>query len=104
MKARRQQVILELVSKERLSSQEEIRNRLADAGIEATQSTISRDIEELGLARLNDPGGLRYVAPGDVHQFRNSGKSALKFLCLVPNSASRLPATMCAPECGIERK
>jgi transcriptional regulator of arginine metabolism len=32
--------------------------------MEATQSTISRDIEELGLARVHDAGGLRYVVPG----------------------------------------
>ena len=49
-------------------------------------------------------GDVVYVAPGDVHQFRNAGDSPLKFLCLVPHSASRLSATMCAPECGVERK
>jgi transcriptional regulator of arginine metabolism len=75
MKARRQQVILDLVSKERLSSQEEIRSRLAAAGIAATQSTISRDIEELGLARLHDQAGLRYVAPGDVNGNGGNGGS-----------------------------
>jgi transcriptional regulator of arginine metabolism len=63
MKARRQQVILELVSKERLASQFEIRERLATLGIDATQSTISRDIEELGLAKVHDQGGLRYLTP-----------------------------------------
>ncbi len=66
MKARRQQAILDLVSRERLSSQEDIRARLMDAGLSATQSTISRDIEELGLARIHDQEGLRYVLPGDV--------------------------------------
>ncbi len=49
-------------------------------------------------------GDVVYVAPGDVHQFRSAGDMPLKFLCLVPNSANRLPATMCAPECGVERK
>ena len=39
---------------ERLGSQEEIRARLAELGQEATQSTISRDLEELGLARVHD--------------------------------------------------
>jgi transcriptional regulator of arginine metabolism len=63
-KARRQQAILHLIARERLSSQEEIRARLASLGIEATQSTISRDVEELGLARVHDPEGLRYVASG----------------------------------------
>jgi len=64
MKARRQQAILELVSKDRLSSQHEIRERLVGLGVEATQSTISRDIEELGLAKIHDQRGLRYVTPG----------------------------------------
>jgi transcriptional regulator of arginine metabolism len=64
-KARRQQTILGLVARERLGSQQEIRARLAYLGMEATQSTISRDIEELGLARVHGQDGTRYVAPGE---------------------------------------
>ena len=63
-KARRQQAILALVDRERLASQEEIRVRLGGLGLHATQSTISRDVEELGLARVHDAHGLRYVVPG----------------------------------------
>jgi transcriptional regulator of arginine metabolism len=63
-KGRRQQAILDLVAREPLGSQEEIRNRLAVLGVAATQSTISRDVEELGLARVHDADGLRYVVPG----------------------------------------
>jgi transcriptional regulator of arginine metabolism len=63
-KARRQQTILSLVARERLASQEEIRARLRSLGLDATQSTISRDVEDLGLARVHDPLGLRYVVPG----------------------------------------
>jgi transcriptional regulator of arginine metabolism len=63
-KAKRQQAILSLVGRERLSSQEEIRSHLVRMGLEATQSTISRDIEELGLARVHDREGVRYVVPG----------------------------------------
>lgn len=62
-KAKRQQAILGLVAREHLGSQGEIRARLAYYGIDATQSTISRDVEELGLARVHDADGLRYVAP-----------------------------------------
>jgi transcriptional regulator of arginine metabolism len=65
LKARRQQTILSLVGRERLASQEEIRARLAALGLDATQSTISRDVEELGLARVHDHDGLRYVIPGN---------------------------------------
>jgi transcriptional regulator of arginine metabolism len=65
-KAKRQQSILVLVARERLASQEEIRTRLRGLGLEATQSTISRDVEELGLARMHDVHGLRYVVPGQA--------------------------------------
>jgi len=69
VKAKRQQAILGLVANERLATQEEIRSRLAYLGIDATQSTISRDIDELGLARAHDPQGLRYVASGDAGSY-----------------------------------
>jgi transcriptional regulator of arginine metabolism len=65
-KSKRQQAILSLVGQERLGSQEEIRARLHALGLDATQSTISRDVEELGLARVHDPHGLRYVVPGQA--------------------------------------
>jgi transcriptional regulator of arginine metabolism len=64
-KAKRQHAILSLVARERLASQEEIRARLRTLGVDATQSTISRDVEELGLARVHDPSGVRYVVPGE---------------------------------------
>lgn len=64
LKAKRQQAILGLVGREHLASQEEIRGRLARLGIDATQSTISRDVEELGLARVHDRTGVRYVVAG----------------------------------------
>jgi transcriptional regulator of arginine metabolism len=65
VKTKRQHAILSLVSRERLSSQEEIRTRLRGLGLEATQSTISRDVEELGLARVHDNEGVRYVVSVD---------------------------------------
>lgn len=54
----------------------------------------------------NEPHTLRagdvvLVKPDEVHQFRNTGRSPLKFLCLVPNSATGKTVTV-APECGRE--
>src|SRR5205085_1793877 len=77
VKTRRQQAILSLVSRERLSSQHEIRTRLKELGMDATQSTISRDVEELGLARVHDSEGLRYVVPGGES---NGGTTRLRRL------------------------
>ena len=62
MKRQRQRALMELVRHEPLSSQEQIRQRLSELGFAATQSTISRDLEELGLVRIRDGGGhLRYA-------------------------------------------
>jgi quercetin dioxygenase-like cupin family protein len=45
------------------------------------------------------PGSYVFVAPGEVHQFRNTGSGPLKFLCLVPNSHSGQQVTVAA-ECS----
>lgn len=44
-------------------------------------------------------GDVIYVAPDDVHQFRNTGSRPMKFLCMVPHVGPDTPVTM-APECG----
>jgi quercetin dioxygenase-like cupin family protein len=46
-------------------------------------------------------GDVVFVKPDEVHQFRNTGAGPLKFLCLVPNSATGKKVTV-APECGRE--
>jgi len=62
VKARRQGLILELVDREALRSQEQLRRRLARAGFSATQATISRDIRVLGLVKRAGDGA--YQRPG----------------------------------------
>jgi transcriptional regulator of arginine metabolism len=56
MKARRQGLILDLIDREALHSQEQLRRRLHQHGFEATQATISRDIKELGLVKRAGDG------------------------------------------------
>lgn len=43
-------------------------------------------------------GDVVYVAPDEVHQFRNTGTAPLKFLCLVPHTAAA-QAPQTPPEC-----
>ena len=50
-KAERQSAILELVNRGSAHTQQEIAAALARKGMRATQATISRDIQELGLVR-----------------------------------------------------
>ena len=56
MKARRQAAILDLIDRDALHSQEQVRRRLQQRGFDATQATISRDIKELGLAKRAGDG------------------------------------------------
>jgi transcriptional regulator of arginine metabolism len=51
MKARRQAVILQLLDRDAIHNQEQLRLGLERLGIPATQATISRDIKELGLVK-----------------------------------------------------
>lgn len=60
----RHQVIREIVSARAVASQEELRRQLAARGWEVTQSTLSRDLRELRLARIPDAQGRsRYAFP-----------------------------------------
>jgi transcriptional regulator of arginine metabolism len=60
MKTQRQAAILRVVRQSRIESQDELREALAADGIVVTQATLSRDIRELGLAKLAEPGGGAY--------------------------------------------
>ncbi|MBI1876588.1 MAG: arginine repressor [Acidobacteria bacterium] len=51
MKARRQAVVLELVGREAIVSQDQLRRRLRARGFVVTQATLSRDIQDLGLLK-----------------------------------------------------
>ncbi|MBO6130050.1 MAG: arginine repressor [Pseudobutyrivibrio sp.] len=63
MKVARQAKILELIVKNEIGTQEELTARLEEAGFNATQATISRDIREMKLTKVADGAGkLRYVA------------------------------------------
>ena len=67
MKRQRQAALLDVIRRESLGSQEQIRSRLAELGFDATQSTISRDLEELRLVRIRDgQGHHRYAELADA--------------------------------------
>jgi transcriptional regulator of arginine metabolism len=63
MKSWRQSQILDIVDHHAVASQEELRERLKERGLEATQATISRDLKDLGLVKRAGDGA--YVRPGD---------------------------------------
>ncbi len=64
MKARRQAAVVDLVSREPIRSQEQLRQRLVQRGFDVTQATLSRDIKELGLVKRASDGSYQ-PAPDD---------------------------------------
>src|SRR5713226_6536572 len=71
MKTQRHAAILKIVGSATVASQEQLRERLKDAGFDVTQATLSRDIRELGLAKVGAPeGGSHYASPETGSQIR----------------------------------
>jgi len=63
MKKMRQKAILDLVRNREISSQEELLEKLLAQKIDVSQSTLSRDIQELRLAKS---GGVYTVMEGEA--------------------------------------
>lgn len=63
MKSGRHEEILAIIAEQPIETQEELLNKLKEAGYKATQATISRDIKELRLVKtLGSDGKYRYVS------------------------------------------
>src|SRR3989304_896634 len=64
-RSRRQEIILSLLLRTPGPTQEELLSELRRRGVELTQSTLSRELKALGIAKGPDGrGGYRYVAGG----------------------------------------
>lgn len=75
-KSERHHAIREIVTAKAVASQEELRKQLLRRGWDVTQSTLSRDLRELRLARIpDDTGHVRYAFPD-----QGSGEDSLRQL------------------------
>ena len=59
----RQDAILDLVRAREISTQSELADALREQGFEAVQTTVSRDISELGLVKVRAASGRLVYAP-----------------------------------------
>ncbi len=62
-KRERQTTIAELIESRQVASQEELRKLLLHRGWDVTQSTLSRDLREMRVARVPEADGSRYTLP-----------------------------------------
>jgi transcriptional regulator of arginine metabolism len=78
----RQSAILELVRDRALSTQAEVAAALRETGFEVVQTTVSRDIADLGLVKVRAPSGrLVYAPPGttDTDRLRALGAAMRRY-------------------------
>lgn len=108
-RAGRQARIVAILSSSSISSQSELAVRLADEGIDVTQATLSRDLEELGAVKLRgaDGGVGVYVVPEDGSPVRgvSGGTARLSRLLselLVSTDASANLAVLRTPPGGAD--
>jgi transcriptional regulator of arginine metabolism len=67
----RQNALLRLVKERSLSTQAEVAEALRDSGFDVVQTTVSRDLAELGLVKVRAPNGrLVYSLPGATDRDR----------------------------------
>jgi transcriptional regulator of arginine metabolism len=69
-KPQRQHRILRLLETNAVTNQAQLVSLLAEEGVEATQTTVSRDLEEVGAVKVRVPGGETVYALPElpVHQ------------------------------------
>ena len=80
-KAERQRLIVSLVSRKRIGTQNELMEALASAGCSVTQATVSRDVAQLGLEKERDAlGRPRYVVPAGRRRRDDPKEAALRIL------------------------
>ena len=99
MKQERHSTIREILDQAPVTSQDDLRRKLATRGVHVTQATLSRDVHDLGLVKgpsgyaVNGSGGEDTMPEiADVlHNFGLEARLALNLLVLVTTTGSAQP-------------
>lgn len=83
MKGNRHGVILDVIARESITSQEMLRQRLQAEGVAVTQATLSRDLKELGVVKRASDGAyqrLPTTGPAPMDAIGNLQRITAEFL------------------------
>lgn len=69
-KQKRQFALKQIITHQAIANQEELCKALKKAGFDVTQATLSRDMKELGIARINTQEGVQYELRPEVEERR----------------------------------
>lgn len=67
-KRERHQLIKRMITEEKLGTQKEIQDRLEDCDVFVTQTTLSRDLRELGLTKVKKNDVVYYVLANETEK------------------------------------
>lgn len=92
--AERRQRVLNLVKSRRVGSQQELVELLRAQGVEASQSSVFRDLRSLGVGKV----GGRYVAPPEPHAAEAAPdelEEAARFIRAIKPAGPNLTVVLC---------
>lgn len=97
-KSQRQQKLLELIQSTRISNQHELLQKLERSGVPTNQATVSRDLNELGIAKVKGIYRIPQIMPGESHHLEmltlDTGGDHLIVAKTSPGKAMGLAATI----------
>ena len=79
-KNERQQAVRRIIRERAIGNQAELVEQLTKSGLQATQASVSRDLRELGLLKLDG----RYVMPGRLNGSPSGGPASELITHLIP--------------------
>ena len=77
-RTQRQHRIIQILEKSAVSNQQQLVEMLASAGVEATQATVSRDLDEIGAVKVRAAGGDSVYAVPDLPKDRVAPEEHLR--------------------------
>ena len=102
-KHERQQLLRRLLGERDLRSQAEVRQVLADNGVDAHQATVSRDLDELGAVKVRGAGGdlvYRLTAQPGPGRARTALDDVLQQFVTSVRSSGNLAVLRTPPACA----
>jgi transcriptional regulator of arginine metabolism len=77
-KTQRQHRVIQILEQHAVASQTQLVELLADAGLDATQATVSRDLEEIGAVKVRAAGGESIYAVPELPKDRVAPEEHLR--------------------------
>ncbi len=77
-KTQRQHRVIQILEQHAVASQSQLVQLLADAGLDATQATVSRDLEEIGAVKVRAAGGESIYAVPELPKDRVAPEEHLR--------------------------